>query len=63
MFIHLIEAEDVISQLAGSSKMNASWRFLMHLFDIGRQRADKWLAANFDDVGSKSTVDLEAKYV
>jgi NTE family protein len=63
MFIHLIEAEDIISQLAGSSKMNASWRFLMHLFDIGRERADKWLAANFDDVGSKSTVDLEAKYV
>ncbi len=63
MLIHLVEAEDIISQLAGSSKMNASWRFLMHLFGIGRERADKWLTANFDKVGSESTVDLQAKYV
>jgi hypothetical protein len=25
MFIHLIEAEDVISDLSGSSKMNGTW--------------------------------------
>ncbi len=62
MLIHLIEAEDVIRELSGSSKMNASWKFLTHLFDIGRERADKWLAANYDQIGIESTVDLVAKY-
>jgi NTE family protein len=63
MFIHLIEAEDVIRELAGSSKMNADWKFLTHLFEIGRDRADKWLAANFDRIGTETTVDLKEKYL
>jgi NTE family protein len=63
MFIHLIEAEDVITKLSGSSKMNAEWKFLTHLFELGRDRADKWIAANFDRVGVETTVDLQAKYL
>ncbi len=63
MFMHLIEAEDVISELAGSSKMNAEWRFLTHLFDIGRERADKWIVDNFDRVGVESSVDVQARYL
>jgi NTE family protein len=63
MFIHLIDAEDVISELAGSSKMNADWKFLTYLFELGRERADKWIAANFDRVGVETTVDLQAKYL
>ena len=61
--VHLIEAEDVMSKLAASSKMNADWRFLTHLFGIGRERANKWLADNFDSIGSKSTIDLDDKYM
>jgi NTE family protein len=63
MFIHLIEAEDIIKELSGSSKMNADWKFLMHLFEIGRERADKWLAANYDKIGAETTVDLKARYL
>jgi NTE family protein len=63
MLIHAIEAEDVIRELSGSSKMNADWKFLMMLFDLGRERADKWLASNFDRIGVESTVDIEAKYL
>ena len=37
MFIHTIEAEDIIKNLSGSSKMNADWKFLMHLFKLGRR--------------------------
>jgi NTE family protein len=61
--VHLIEAEDVISKLAASSKMNAEWRFMTYLFSIGRERADKWLTDNFGSIGSKSTVDLDDKYM
>ena len=62
IFIHAIEAEDVIRNLSGSSKMNADWNFLMHLFELGRERADKWLSANFDRVGVETTVDLKSAY-
>jgi NTE family protein len=63
MFIHLIESEDIIRDLAGSSKMNAEWKFLMYLFELGRERADKWLAENFDRIGIETTVDLKARYL
>jgi NTE family protein len=63
MYIHLIEAEDVIRELAGSSKMNATWKFLTHLFDLGRARCDAWLNENFDSIGNKTTVDLQARYL
>ena len=63
MYMHLIEAEDVIRELAGSSKMNGTWKFLTHLFDIGRERADKWLEENYDSIGVKGTVDLQARYL
>jgi NTE family protein len=62
MLIHVIEAEDVIREFPGSSRLNTDWAFLCHLYEAGRERADKWLAANFDRLGRETTVDLEAKY-
>ena len=60
--IHLIEAEDLIRKLSWSSRLNGDWGFLTHLRELGRARADKWLTANFDQIGVESTVDLYAKY-
>ena len=51
------DTEDVIKNFSGSSKMNGDWKLLTHLFEIGRERADTWLAANFDNLGVASTVD------
>jgi NTE family protein len=62
MFIHSIEAEDIIRDLSASSKMNTDWRFLTHLFELGRERADTWLTANFDRIGVETTVDLKSEY-
>ena len=61
-YVHLIEAEDLIRELDWSSRLNGDWDFLKHLHRMGRTRADQWLAANFDSIGVKSTVDLQAKY-
>ncbi len=61
-FVHLIEAEDLIRKLSWSSRLNGDWGFLTHLNELGRARADKWLAANFGRVGTESTVNLEEKY-
>jgi NTE family protein len=62
MRMHAIEAEDVMQGLGVASKLNADWEFLTHLRDIGRRRADAWLAANLDRVGAESTVDVRSRY-
>ena len=51
IFIHEIGAEDVISELPNSSKLNGDWGFLSYLHDVGRKHADAWLATNFDRLG------------
>jgi NTE family protein len=63
MLIHVIEAEDVMSELPVSSKMNGDWGFLSRLHAIGRKRADDWLIANFDRLGVESSVDMLTKYL
>ena len=35
IFVHVIEAEDVVRELPNTSKMNTDWDFLLHLRDIG----------------------------
>jgi hypothetical protein len=35
----------------------------MHLFEIGREHANRWLQENYDSIGKKGTVDLQARYL
>ncbi len=35
----------------------------MHLHEIGRERAEAWLDANFERLGKESSVDIRAKYL
>jgi NTE family protein len=63
MMLHAIEADDVMRGLGVASKLNADWEFLQHLRDIGRDRAEAWLEANFDKIGVESSVDIRAKYL
>ena len=58
--IHMVSAEEEIKPLSASSKLNAEWAFLRHLFEVGREHAELWLDANFDHLGRKSTVDLRS---
>lgn len=63
MLIHAVEGQDFMRDLGVSSKMNADWEFLTHLRDVGRERAEAWLEANFASVNKSSTVDLGATYL
>jgi NTE family protein len=63
ILVHEIEAEDVISDLPNSSKLNGDWDFMMHLHDVGRRHADDWLASNFDRLGVESSVDFQTEYL
>jgi NTE family protein len=63
MLIHSIEAQDVMCGLGVSSKLNPDWDFLTYLRDIGRERTEAWLNANYDNIGSRSTVDIRARFL
>ncbi len=58
MRLHRIAAEEEMSKLDVSSKMNAEWAFLMHLHDIGWRNAEQWLAQNAERIGHESTFDI-----
>lgn len=62
MLIHVIEAEDVIREFPGSSRLNNSWDFVYHLYEVGRERANNWIAENYDRLGKELTIDIQAKY-
>jgi NTE family protein len=62
MLMHVIEAEEFIRAFSWSSRLNADWDFLQHIYNMGRARADQWLEANFDRLGIDSTVDLDSRY-
>ena len=58
MRIHMINS-DIMTRLGVSSKLNPEWGFLTFLRDEGRRRADEFLATHADDIGRRSTVDIE----
>ncbi|MBP7242982.1 patatin-like phospholipase family protein [Amaricoccus sp.] len=58
-FLHIIHTEEEVEDLAASSKLNAEWGYLRMLFERGRGWADAWLAEHFDDIGLRSTLDLD----
>jgi NTE family protein len=63
MMIHAIDAEDFMRELGVSSKMNPDWEFLTHLRDVGREAADSWIAAHFEELGKRSTIDIRDRYL
>ena len=63
IFIHNINPEKEVQPLNLSSKLNARWDFLRQLRDIGRQKADEWLAENFSRIGKESTCDVRATFL
>jgi len=60
MRFHMIEARKKMRPLGASSKLNAEWAFLRHLFEIGREAAGRWLDRHFDDLGTRSSLDIPA---
>lgn len=59
MRIHLIKSE-MMATLGASSKLNAEWEFLSMLRDEGRRAAAEFGARHIDDIGVRSTFDLDS---
>ncbi|SDY58190.1 NTE family protein [Citreimonas salinaria] len=59
-YLHLIHADAEVQDLSASSKLNAEWNYLSLLFERGRGWAEAWLNVNFDALGTRSSLDLDA---
>jgi NTE family protein len=62
MRVHMIHADEELQELDSSSKLNAEWTFLTRLHERGRAWAQRWLEANHDGIGVRSTFDLDALF-
>ena len=58
MRMHVVRNE-VMVDLGYSSKLNAEWAFLRMLRDEGRRAAEAFLVTHGDDLGKRSSVDLD----
>ena len=59
MRVHFV-TNDILTELNASSKMIAEWDFLCMLRDEGRLAAQAFLDRHEDDLGHRSTLDLDA---
>lgn len=60
--LHLVTANDFLTELSVSSKFNAEMGYLQMLHDRGVAAAEQWLEANLDDVGRRNTLDPAAVF-
>lgn len=63
ILLHAIRSEKVMSDLPLASKYSVAWDFLTDLRDKGRLAAKHWLRYYLDDVGVRSTVDIQRDYL
>ena len=63
MLIHVIDAEVELRAFRASSKLNADWEWVCHLRDLGRAKADAFLAEHGDKIGRESSTDIVAKFL
>jgi NTE family protein len=59
MRMHLIKS-DLLVTLGATSKLNAEWEFLTLLRDEGRRAADEFMNAHRDDIGVRSSFDIDS---
>jgi NTE family protein len=58
-YFHIIPIAPEFHHLGARSKLDTSWVLLKRLFDMGRNQAEIWLTNHFDDIGKRTTLDLE----
>jgi NTE family protein len=63
MLIHSIRDDEAMTAHSVASKFSSDWAFLSGLHDSGTTTARRWLKAHFDDLGKRSTVDLDAEFL
>jgi len=61
--MHRIDATTALKDYTASTRLDTSWRFFGELKTAGQKAAKTWLAAHFDDIGKRATLDLRAEFM
>ena len=61
ILMHRLAMSDTVSDTA-TTKLSADWGFFLKLKDAGRKAAKAWLAAHYDDLGQRETMDLHKEF-
>ena len=59
--VHRIALEGTAASLDAGSRLNTDYDFFEMLRNNGRRAARRFLDAHYDDIGVKSSIDLEAE--
>ena len=59
LYMHMLADDDLMNELSVATKLVPSAPVLSRLKDAGRVTADRFLADHFDDLGERSTVDMD----
>lgn len=63
LMVHPIRADDMMKEYSISSKFDTDWNFLTTLRDAGREGMRVWIKNHFDNIGKKSSVDLNDEFL
>jgi NTE family protein len=63
MRIHSIRDDQAMTAHSIASKLNPDWDFLCRLKASGSATTARWLGEHFDDIGHRSSVDLQAEFL
>ncbi|MBK1698583.1 patatin-like phospholipase family protein [Rhodovibrio salinarum] len=63
LLMHRVDIAEEMRDFGAASKMNADWSFLSHLRELGQERGKAWLAAHYDDLNERTSIDLESDYL
>ena len=63
MLIHSIRDDEMMTAHSVASKLSPDWQFLCGLRDSGGAVTERWLRTNFEAIGKRSSVDLEAEFL
>ncbi|MBA4109717.1 MAG: patatin [Leptothrix sp. (in: Bacteria)] len=63
LHMHMVADDENLAPFNASSKSNTDRVFLQTLHDMGHAAADRWLAAHRDDIGHRSSLDIERTFL
>ncbi|HUY68361.1 MAG TPA: patatin-like phospholipase family protein [Alphaproteobacteria bacterium] len=61
--MHMIGDEEEMRKLGAASKLDASMDFLLHLKEVGRAAADRWIKQNAALIGQRSSIDIRKLFL
>jgi NTE family protein len=63
LHMHMVADDAGMTPFNASSKFNTDWAFLQELYHLGHRSATQWLAEHRDQVGKRSTFDIESVFL